>query len=268
MHITSIRKSFCTVVIVSSFTLGLIGCDHSANATSLPAQELEPSDEMQVVNTPRFTVIGIDCSGSYTSMIDQGLRIASELVRLSEPGDEILVRWISDRSYQSDQAVAHIKIPPEPQSQPRPVSDGNRFDQRARRQLAIWQAQEAYRQSSFRSQLEKLKTHEVSRLQALPRPVANHTDIYGFIAAAGDAFRERRQSGSELHLVLVTDLKDTVQRDIGVPDMGGVSVAIWGVLTDSDPKVAYRLREEWQQFFLEKGLAASVDVRSANLLPQ
>lgn len=250
-------------------SLVLAGCGKSNTDASAPAvKPAVASTPAAATHRTRLTVIGIDRSGSYTSLLHRGLAIAAALIEQARPGDEIIVRWISGHSYESDQVVAHIVTPSAPHPLPHPgVDTSNPFDVRARRVLAAWRARETQRRRVFFTQLRRLKAKEVARLCALTPHRAPTTDIFGFVAAAADAFAELGHHHQDKELVLVTDLKDTVHRVFPAPDLRGVHVAVWGIRTGSDPLAAERLRKRWRDYFLRKTHAASITMRTAEFAP-
>lgn len=250
-------------------SLVLAGCGKSNTDASAPAvKPAVASTPATAAHLTRLTVIGIDRSGSYAGLLHRGLAIAAALIEQARPGDAIIVRWISGHSYESDQVIAHIVIPLAPNPLQRPgVNTANPFDVRARGAVAAWQARETQRRQAFFAQLRRLKAKEVARLCTLTPHRAPTTDIFGFVAAAADAFTELAHPHQEKELVLVTDLKDTVHRVFPPPDLAGVRVAVWGIRTGSDPLAAERLRKRWRNYFLHKTHAASVAMRTAEFAP-
>lgn len=194
-----------------------------------------PVDPEAAITPPRFIVFGIDRSGSY-DFVKVGLDAAARTIAKAEPGDTVIVRWISDTSFLNQELATRIELP----NMTLADCSSNVFDSRCRRERS---AQDA--------ELDRLKRAHMTRLLALKPPSAGHTDIFGFLQAASDAFSEVPAEAERL-LYLATDLKDNVGYEV-VPNLAGVRVRVFALQTEADPEGTLRLRKRWAERFTGYG---------------
>ena len=119
----------------------------------------------------RFIVVGIDESGSY-ELWNPVKKTIMSLIRQLKPGDILYLRRINSASYLDDCTVFRLEIPKI--SGPENV---NPFDRKAK----IYRA-------SLINHINSLKKEACKRVSDAEFKNSRHTDIYGFLAAAGDRF--------------------------------------------------------------------------------
>jgi hypothetical protein len=240
----------CTTVFIS-FTITLLfmmnGCSNSSSQKESTqeheATAVRQKQQKAISMTPVFAVIGADISGSYELLTSKALVICKSLVLNANPGDELFIRTISDKSYPPSNAIAHAKfiaVPPVP----------NRFNKTARRRYA-----RAVR--TFQAQKRRL----AQKLEQMTFYPASQTDIYGFIAAASDLF-ENAPAENRKVLMFATDLKDTAGLKCN-PDLSDVEVIVFEFLVDASPIASQKRRDSWAQQLKAWG-AVKVTIRPAS----
>ena len=111
------RRSFTVLALVLT-ALPLAGCGGEAATATAPSRPGTVTTGLTVPRVPVYTVYGADRTGSYEDMTRLALGIAATLIDRAGPGDELVMRWISDRSYQTDQVFAHLRMPVLPEFGP------------------------------------------------------------------------------------------------------------------------------------------------------
>ncbi len=192
----------------------------------------------------QFTVFGADRTEGYSTMTETAMAIAIDRVKRASEGDEVVVRWISDRSYQPDQAITHLKVPEV--NLPKVI---NRFDKKGKRRRAV--------------AINKYKHHvsavKISAINALKKQCVGstmRTDIIGFITAAAELFAAA-PDGKDKLLVLATDLNDNRKYRVDI-DLHGAHVQVYLLRSVADPAQVMRIRDHWSGLFNKWG-AAQVD---------
>lgn len=138
---------------------------------------------------PKLIVAGIDRSYSY-KLTKSALMETARLVAKLSPGDKILVRWISDMSYKSDQLITHTKL----LSAEIPECL-NKFDIACKR-----------RALALDHRLLVFHKHLIENIMSAEYTSSKSTDIEGFIQAAGDVF-SHTDPNSLKELWIASDLK-------------------------------------------------------------
>ena len=193
-------------------------------------------DVRSETEAPRFVVIGIDRTENWETMTRPALRLAETTIRQSHPGDELVVRWISDRSYRSDETIAHIRLPAIPRKAVNP------FDRQAKLELAA---------AKSRVQSEAVRGLQLINSQQT-RPATRATDVYGFIAAAAEHFAEA-SPGVHKVLVIASDMGDNRKQRL-YPDLRGVDVEVALVVhADPNPVRVAALKDAWTAYFSRCG---------------
>jgi hypothetical protein len=166
--------------------------------------------------------------------------MCARVIAAASPGDEVLVRWISDRSYANSEFITRLSLPFGGED-----CSHNPFNTACRRA-----------QRAFERQQAELKRREVGSLLALHPVTTARTDIMGFLQAAGDEFAADTLD-REHWVYLGTDLEDNVGYRVE-PDLRGARVVVFAFQTPADPARAAALREQWRALLLSFGV---VDVR-------
>lgn len=191
-------------------------------------------------HSKRYVVCGIDRSGSFQNLLETGKQVCAETIRKAGPGDEIVLRWISEASYLADQNfIAHYVIP---------AGGGcgdNPFDEAC---AAEERAVEAAKQAT---------AQEIRRLQA---PRASKTDIYGFFQKASDVLRHVPPDAERV-IIVASDLVDNVRFRVAPGHLDGIQIEVHGFEPSADPYEVSQARDAWTQYFNENG-AASVSFPS------
>ena len=195
----------------------------------------------------RTSVCGVDRSGSYDDFVKVGLELCARVVAQASAGDEIVVRWISEASYQNDDFVERIKLPGgEP-------TCANPFDARCRRE-----------RTAFDAQLLQIKRASVERLVKLQATRSQRTDILGFFQAAADELAGA-PAGVQRWVYVATDLEENVHHQVS-PDLKDVRVVVFALKTGRDPVSAVRLRRDWEDRLKTFGVV-KVTFQAAEVTP-
>jgi len=231
-------------VLVCSFAALAGGCGEGAATTvapfAAPAEQPAPA-------APRFLVIGVDRSESFDRLTRTALGLAEQHLRKARPADEMVVRWISDRSYRSDEVFLHVRLPD------LPTVAENPFNAKQRAVVA---------EAKRRFQGEASKALNVIQAQH-PEGGTPSTDIFGFIAAAAEHLAVA-PAGYERQLIIASDMEDNRRYDV-VPDLSGVAVRIHLIVIaeQPDPSRIASLKTVWEGYFKKAG-AASVTFEPAD----
>lgn len=214
------------------------------------------SPTTEAKEAPRLIVFGVDRTASMdTNMTRLGLALAEQTLRHDlHPGDTIVYRWISDRSYATDQVFAQVNLPNIPDAK------GNALDRKLKIHIANAQATLV---EQARQGLAQLR-----RYQSVQSPIdlskgTNSTDVMGFLAAAAEQLKEAMLNRQQPVLMLVSDLEHNEEQAVK-PDLKGVKVIVYMVNIKGDAVLAQQLKQHWQSFFEESG-AESVVFRPAVL---
>ena len=189
----------------------------------------------------------MDRSGSYDDFVKIGLELCARVVAQASAGDEIVVRWISEASYQNDDFVERIKLP---DGEP---TCANPFDARCRRE-----------RTAFDAQLLQIKRASVERLVKVQATRSQRTDILGFLQAAADELTGV-PAGVERWVYVATDLEENVHHQVS-PDLKDVRVVVFALKTGRDPVSAVRLRRDWEDRLKTFGVV-KVTFQAAEVTP-
>jgi hypothetical protein len=160
------------------------------------------------------------------------------------PGDEIIVRWLSDRSFLKDgNFVDHFRIPELVHCV------GTPFDVKCRGRGAA---------------LQQARTEAAARIRDLRPRIAMRSDMYGFFQKSADILRET-PPGTEHWIHVATDLEDNVRFKATPGHLEGIHVVVHGYEPSGDPAYVARERELWTRYFLENG-ALSVSFPSVEMI--
>jgi hypothetical protein len=211
-------------------------------ASAAPAGATAPAASAE----PRFVVFGVDRSEPWNAMSRTTLGLAEQaLLRDARPGDELVYRWISDRSYAADEAFAHIVLPTLSRAA-NPLDRQGRANEASSKQALARAAEEG---------LAQLRRHVPGATPAGGRPDLRKgtpsTDIYGFVTAAAGHFAAA-PAGRAKQLVIASDMEDNRRYQVR-PDLKGVEVVVYLVSLKADPVAAQRLQAQWTDFFRECG---------------
>lgn len=183
---------------------------------------------------PRAVVCGVDRSGSAYPLRADAIYECARVLATAGPGDEVDVRWISERSYAASQRVVHLRVPASPRSC-RSV-----MDVPCRRAYAQWvQAAAAAKQQA------------VSRLLAARIESAPATDLNGFLQAASETLANT-PAGVAREIRIVTDGFDNIGQSIA-PELHDVSVTLAMLQVENDVARALSTRAALTRFFLSHG---------------
>jgi len=218
-------RTFSLIVISALLILGCQG--GKANAAAGAAQQDQTAG--------CIVVFGIDDTGSY-GLWEKAKSIACQIVSQLQPGDMFNCRRITDSSYLDTCLIIKLEMPLiEPES-------NNPYDRKAknlREQQLSW--------------IRAIKGQACSRLSGLKPTNSKRTDIYGFVAAAGDRFALAPKDHKRI-LILASDLEDNVGYQPKV-NLAGAKVAVLGFQSSKDPVRTQRLKETWTRKFTEAGAA-------------
>lgn len=193
----------------------------------------------ETASAGRFVVIGVDRTAGYDQMTAVGIAIAVDYVKHAGLGDEVVVRWISDRSYQADQLVGHLKVP----TANFPVVRGI-FNTRMKRRRELELA-------GLKAQVLTIKTETVELLTAQCVGPTKRTDIIGFVTAASEAFARIPQAVEHI-LVLATDLLENTHFN-GDIDLTGAKVRVHLIHNVANPGEIAVMRKKWSEKFMRWG---------------
>lgn len=217
-------------------------------ASALPADAQQPAPAA----LGRLIMFGVDRTERWEEMTHMTLGLAErtlEKVQLGAaadaelhamPGDTLIFRWISDRSYSPTEVFAEVHLPT--LIQPR-----GPFDREGKRNAA--------------TALARLKQALIGGLDAIRKQRPDHqegrsvltqgtraTDILGFLTAASEQFAQA-PAGVKKVLVLATDMQDNRHYKIK-PDLSGVEVIVYLIARgNANPVAAHHLQERWTALF-------------------
>lgn len=234
----------CAALLVNLLAGACVGSGSSADpAMAEPPASLDSpaaaGGESPAAAVPAIHVCGSDRSGSY-DFVSVGLEMCARVIAAAGPGDEVLMRWISDQSYANSEFIARLTLPVGGED-----CSNNRFNAACRRA-----------QRALERQVAALKRHEVVALLALRPSSAPFTDIMGFLQAASDVFAADTLN-REHWVYMGTDLRDNVGYHVE-PDLRGAHVVVFALQTPADPEQAVALREQWRARLTRLG---AVDVQ-------
>lgn len=176
--------------------------------------------------TGTVVVCAIDRSASY-DFTTPGRRACAREILLAQAGDEVIVRFISDRSYRAEEVVTHLRLPAVAQCR-------NPFDLRCKAA-----------EKRGRRVATQLRARALEELRRVPT-AARATDIIGLLLAAEDHF-DATPATARRKLVIASDLHDNVGQRI-LPNLLGVDVIIVALESDADVVAARALRNRWAAF--------------------
>jgi hypothetical protein len=193
----------------------------------------------------RLTVVGVDRTESWEAMTQLTLGLAEHVLSEAKPGDTLVFRWISDRSYAPSEQFTRVTLP----AIERPTSRLDRQGQQ--RYLAARRALAGAYQDGMR-QIRRFVPGSADH-PGTPdlRQGTPATDLMGFVTAAAEVFATAPPESAKV-LVVIGDLQDNRNFDVK-PDLQGVDVVVHLVSRDADPTRAQLLKERWTAFFTERG---------------
>jgi len=233
------------MVLLLTASLVVTGCGAAGaegeSAAAAPQATAQPSRCRQ----PRRVVVGIDFSGSY-QLAREGLdQVATLVEHAACPGDEWFLRAIEENSYYPPAALRTVRFPA------LPLRPSERPELHLRRQylrdLQQWQV----RAKAFAT----ARAQQAQDIRALNAAPARATDIYGFLAKAGELLVNTPQ-GTVPVVVMATDLVDTAGRDSAFDLQGAVVLVL--AFEAEDPTVS--VRDFWQDR-LRRANASTVHFR-------
>lgn len=182
------------------------------------------------------------CGVDRTLSVGEGQRLleqCADVVRFSQPGDLVEVRWISDKSYDSRERLVVAALP-EIGPACGPYSGACRV-----------------RRRELMRHFLKARDSLVAVVQRAEARQAPRTDVRGFLARAADLFEQR--PGSRHVLYLTGDLGDNLGRDAASLRLRGAVVVIIDPVTSFDAAGGQQILAKWRSTFLANG-ASSVHV--------
>jgi len=208
-------------------TFLILGCQ--SDKAKAATQEAERKQAARCI-----VVFGIDDTGSY-ELWEQAKNIACRIVDQLQPGDILNCRRITDSSYLDTCLILRLGLPliEEP-------GNNNPFDRRAKK---VTRHQE--------SGINALKREACNRLSGLRSINSKRTDIYGFVAAAGDRFALASKEYKRI-LILASDLEDNVGYQPQL-NLAGTQVAVLGFQSSKDPVKTQRVKQSWTKRLTEAG---------------
>jgi hypothetical protein len=210
-------KSFFYLLLIISL---ILGCQNKNS---------EPEAKTKLESKPKpslIIVLGIDETGSY-KLWPQVKNAATVIIKQLEPGDIFYFRRITDASYLDSCTIFRLELPVIEESK-----NDNPFNRKSKN-----------RKSSQIMRINSLKREALHRLAAVKFTNAKRTDIFGFLAAAGDRFSLAPKSFHRL-LIIASDLKDNIGYKAKL-DLSGAYVAVIGFQTSKDPAETQRLKDYW-----------------------
>lgn len=237
-HLTSFLR--LTALLAAAL---LSGCSGSNSGVAQAKQvAVQAPQAAKTAQAPRMVVFGVDRTERYEVMTKPALALAEQALLQAAPGDELVFRWISDRSYRSDELIVLVKLPEVPRVR-------NQFDPREK--------------TLAHGAMNRLRAEVQRGLQALraqaPSSGTSSTDLYGFITSAAEHF-SLAPSGLRKVLVIASDMEDNRRYNIR-PNLSGVEVQIYLLVIEKQPDPAQfaQLKARWARYFLEHCGAARVD---------
>jgi hypothetical protein len=232
-----------------------------AFATLLPITpaRAEPA-EPAATPAGRTIVFGVDRSDTWERMTRIGMALAEQtLLHDLRPGDEIVYRWISDRSYAADQAFAQVRLPVL-------LAAKGQLDHRGKQEAARTRQALITAARQGQTQLRRFTPEASSANPGLDlRNGTKSTDLIGFLTAAAEQFAQTDASRPRL-LIIVSDLEDNRRFPVK-PNLAGVEVVVYSVSLRADPAKGQQLQKQWTQFFTQSG-ARVVEFRPAMVIPE
>lgn len=203
------------------------GCQAVAPRTANAAGDSQPAPLLRTV-----TVAGIDCSRSY-NMAQASMAILIDTVQRELRADDVMyVRLIVARSYDEGAAYYTVTLPTLP-----PAPD-NPYDRKGRARLRLAQQQvELVRAAGIR----RLTDFRVSDVPLASRA---QTDIYGFLAKAGELLG-KVPDGVEKAVIIGTDLEDNAHQGLATINLKNARVVVFYFQGGADVRRAQRRRERW-----------------------
>jgi len=183
--------------------------------------------------TQALTVCGIDRSGSAKAYLRTAIDVCAHEIADAQSGSTIIVRWISDASFRTNEEVVRTTVPVG-------LLCSNPYDIRCRTA--------AY---GTESSVRAVKRSALARLLTAKPAVAPRTDIAGFFQAASDAFAEDTLSRQH-RMVIATDLSDT-RGFKATPSFKDVTVVMVLLVGGDDPAAIVDLRNRWSRWLLNLG---------------
>lgn len=180
-----------------------------------------------------ITVCGIDRSGSAKEFLATAVDVCANEIASATAGSTVIVRWISEASYRSNEEAVRVTIPS-------PIRCVNQYDFRCKRAGG---AAERNARSAKRAAL--------TTLLSLRPATAPRTDLMGYVQAAADAFAEDT-AGSSHRLVVATDLVDT-RGFRTAPVLKGADVLLVLLISEEDPAKVVATRDRWTHWFERLG---------------
>ena len=202
----------------------------------------------------RLLVVGIDRTESWKTMTRDALRVAQEVLRTAQPGDDLSFRWISDRSYEPSERVVDVVLP-------RLSHSKHAFDRRGK-------AAARHAGVELRAVWDQSRAHLAALTPEQQPFLANgtpSTDLYGFFAAAADRFAADTEGRHHI-LVVISDTEDNRAQSFK-PDLRGVEVVIkLLVKPGTTPAIVRQASRRWQEFLVACG-SNKVKVAVASAVP-
>ena len=217
----------CRLVVGLLATVITAGCQAVAPRTANAAGGSQPATRPRTV-----TVAGIDCSRSY-NMASSSMAILIDTVQRELRADDVMyVRLIVARSYDEGAAYYTVKLPTLP-----PAPD-NPYDKPGRARLRLAQQQvELVRAAGIRRLTD-------FRVADVPTASREHTDIYGFLAKAGELLANV-PDGVEKAVIIGTDGKDNAHQGLATIDLTNARIIVFYFQSGADVRRAQQLRERW-----------------------
>lgn len=176
------------------------GCGETKKSESAPVPVQPP---------PLMCYIGIDGSASY-DLLPQARRAIEKLIAALPAGSVVSAWWITSDSYQPENNILTSTAPAA-----LAVAADNPFDPKAK--------QEKARGARV---FGKWRRETVARIASAPSPRSGHTDVYGFLALAGE--RIHAYDGPAV-VVIFSDLESNVERyrkSLGEDTLAGAPVVV------------------------------------------
>jgi hypothetical protein len=194
----------------------------------------ESANSESATKPTRIIVVGIDESGSY-ELWNPVKKTIMSLIRQLEPGDILYLRRINAASYLDTCTIFRLEIPKisEPEN-------ANAFDRKAK-----------IHRASLINRINSLKKEACQRVSDAEFKNSKYTDIYGFLAAAGDRFSLAPKACQRI-LLVASDLKDNVGHKAKY-DLTDAYVAVIGFQSSKSPAETRKHKSIWTQKFTTAG---------------
>lgn len=195
----------------------------------------------QPISSSRYVIYALDVTGSYAFAETSARQAGDAVQRHAQPGDVWFLRKIDDRSYSDRASIMTLHCPPLPPTTSNPFAAA---PARARAQAQ-------------RTEFNNLKTAAADHLGKFRHSPVRGTDIYGFLAKAGELLAAAPEATHKL-IVIASDMGDTCRQTASI-NLAHAEVVIL-FQSGTSPVKSQSIRDAWTKRLTNCG-AASVTWR-------